>query len=154
VSKRPFVLFGLLALVCVVLLPILALGRESSPNTGAVQVASRDTERRDLFQNNCGSCHTLDAAGSDGVVGPDLDDLLITGGVNSETQFDAIYQRVFNVVLCGREGRMPKGILTGENAEEVATFVAAYAGQVGAGPTVDTDTVERPDVQPTCETQQ
>src|SRR5215210_7176019 len=104
-SKRPFVLFGLLALVCVVLLPILAMGKETSAETGAVQVASRDKESRDLFQNNCGACHTLDAAGTDGVVGPDLDELLLTSGINDETQFDRIYQQVIAIVLCGREGR-------------------------------------------------
>jgi mono/diheme cytochrome c family protein len=151
VSKRPFVLFGLFALICVVVLPILALGKETSPDTGAVQVASRDTDARDLFQNNCGSCHTLDAAGSDGVVGPDLDDILVTGGINDETQFDATYTRVLGIVLCGREGRMPRGILLGEDAEEVSAFVAAYAGRIGEGPTVNTDTVEKPEA-PGCDT--
>ena len=41
-------------------------------------------------------------------------------------------------VTCGIEGRMPKGILEPEEAKEVATFVAAYAGQIGKGPVVDT----------------
>jgi mono/diheme cytochrome c family protein len=150
VSKRPFVLFGLLALICVIVLPILALGKETSPNTGAVQIASRDTDAKDLFNNNCGQCHTLEAAGSDGVVGPNLDDILLTGGINSAQTFDSIYPRVIQAVTCGINGRMPKSILLGENVQEVAKFVAAYAGQVGAGPTVNTDTVKLPDTQPTC----
>lgn len=147
-SKRPFVLFGLFAAVCLIVLPILASAHEEDPDTGAVQVASRDTDARDLFQNSCGACHTLAAAGTDGVVGPDLDDLLVTGGINDDQQFEGIYGRVYSAVVCGRNGRMPKGILTGENAEEVAAFVAAYAGRVGQGPTVDTESAELPEPQP------
>ena len=143
-SKRPFVLFGLFAALCLIALPILASGHDKSPNSGAVQVASRDTDARDLFESKCGACHTFQAAGTDGQVGPDLDALLVTGGINSDQQFEGIYTRVLSAVECGRNGRMPKGILEAENAEEVATFVAAYAGQVGAGPTVDTDTAKRP----------
>ena len=37
---------------------------------------------------------------------------------------------------------MPKGILGGEEAKQAAVFVAAYAGQIGKGPVVDT--AERP----------
>ncbi len=147
-SKRPFVLFGLFAALCVIGLPLLALGKESDPERGAVQIASRDTEARDLFQNNCGACHTLAAAGTDGVVGPDLDDLLVTGGINSDQQYEGIYTRVISAVLCGRSGRMPKGILLGEEAETVSSFVAAYAGQIGAGPTVDTARAPHPEPQP------
>ena len=33
---------------------------------------------RDLFVENCGSCHTLDAAGTVGQIGPDLDDISIS----------------------------------------------------------------------------
>ena len=146
-SKRPFVLFGLFAAICLIVLPILALGHEDSADSGAVQIASRDTDSLDLFQNNCGYCHTLAAAGTDGVVGPDLDDLLVTGGINSDTNFEGIYTRVLSAVECGRFGRMPKGILEGENAEHVAAFVAAYAGRIGEGPTVDTETVKLPDPQ-------
>ena len=45
---------------------------------------------------------------------------------------------------------MPEGILLGEEAKEVAAFVAAYAGQIGKGPTVDTETAPKPD-PPACD---
>jgi hypothetical protein len=48
-------------------------------------------------------------------------------------------------------GRVPAGILQGAQAQEVATFVAAYAGQVGgsaSGPLVDTATVKLPAAGP------
>ena len=44
---------------------------------------------------------------------------------------------------------MPRGILEKDNAEEVASFVAAYAGRLSPdqGPGVDTATVEHPEPQ-------
>ena len=50
---------------------------------------------------------------------------------------------------------MPAGILQGENAKEVAAFVAAYAGQLSedAGPLEDTRTAEKDEPPSTCESQ-
>jgi mono/diheme cytochrome c family protein len=144
-SKRPFVLFGIFAALCLLVLPIIALGKEGDQNAAVVQVDPQDQEAKLLFANNCGSCHTLAAAGTDGVVGPDLDDLLVTSGSNSAEQYDGIYARVISAVTCGRAGRMPKGIVLGEEAQEAAAFVAAYAGQIGKGPTVDTATAPHPE---------
>jgi hypothetical protein len=44
---------------------------------------------------------------------------------------------------------MPKGIVVGEDAQDVASFVAAYAGQIDKGPTVDTATAPKPE-PPSC----
>ena len=80
-SKRPFIVFGIFAAICLIVLPFFALGKEGDEDAGAVAGRSRRTRtRKELFANNCGSCHTLAAAGTDGVVGPDLDDLLVTSG--------------------------------------------------------------------------
>src|SRR3712207_1937073 len=130
-SKRPFVLFALFAGLCLIVLPIYALGRDGSADSATVKVESHDIEGRDLFVNNCGSCHTLAAAGSDGVVGPNLDDQLVTGGINAAEQYEGIYGRVLQAVTCGVGGRMPKGILLGEEAQEVSAFVGAYAARIG-----------------------
>ena len=40
---------------------------------------------------------------------------------------------------------MPKRILIGEEARDVASFVAAYAGQIGTGPTVDISAAGKPE---------
>ena len=45
--------------------------------------------------------------------------------------------RVLTAVECGLGGRMPKGILEEAEGQQVAQFVAAYAGQIGKGPVVD-----------------
>jgi mono/diheme cytochrome c family protein len=130
-SKGPFVIFGVFAAICMIVIPYLALAKEGGEDASPVAVASQDEGGKDLFINNCGPCHTLAAAGTDGVVGPNLDDLLAPSGTGN---FEGNAARALTAVTCGAgTGRMPEGILQGENAEEVAAFVGAYAGQVGEG---------------------
>jgi cytochrome c553 len=76
-------------------------------------------EGKTLFIENCKSCHTLAAVQAHGVTGPNLDDL----GPDK--------QRVLNAIKNGGtgQGRMPKGLLEGEDAQNVATFVSSVAGQ-------------------------
>ena len=148
-SNRPFIVFGIFAAICLVVIPYFAFAKEGDENTAVVEIASGDDDARTLFANNCGYCHTLAAAGTDGVVGPDLDELLVPTGINTPEQYDGLYTRVHQAVTCGIGGRMPKRILIGEEAREAASFVAAYAGQIGAAPTVDIDTAEKPEAE-TC----
>jgi mono/diheme cytochrome c family protein len=148
VSKRPFILFGLFAALCLLVIPFIALGKEGDEDAGTVKVESHDRDSRDMFFDNCGSCHTLAAAGTDGVVGPDLDDLLVPSGTNTAELYEGNASRVLQAVQCGLEGRMPSGILEEEEAREVAQFVAAYAGQIDKGPVVDTETSPLPQPQP------
>jgi mono/diheme cytochrome c family protein len=151
VNKTPFIVFGIFAAICVLLIPIVALGKEGDEDAGTVQVASRDRAAQALFATNCGTCHTLAAGGTDGVVGPNLDMLLVPTAVNSAQQFDGISTRVMRAVSCGLNGRMPRGILEPAEAQEVAKFVAAYASQVGEGPTVDTSTAKSPPAPTDCD---
>jgi mono/diheme cytochrome c family protein len=148
VSKRPFILFGLFAAICLLVIPFIALGKEGDENAGTVEVEAHDRDAQELFANNCGTCHRLAAAGTDGVVGPDLDDLLVPSGTNTAELYEGNASRVLQAVQCGLEGRMPSGILEEEEAREVAQFVAAYAGQIGKGPVVDTETTPPPEPQP------
>jgi mono/diheme cytochrome c family protein len=137
-SKGPFVIFGVFAAICVIVIPYFALAKEGGEEAGPVKVESWDEGGKELFVNNCGPCHTLAAAGTDGVVGPNLDDLLAPGG---NATFEGSAQRAMSAVICGAgNGRMPAGILQGENAQEVAAFVGAYAGQVGEGAEAIADT--------------
>jgi mono/diheme cytochrome c family protein len=145
-SKRPFVIFGIFAAICLLAIPLIALGKEGDDSAGTVKVASRDREAQQIFATNCGTCHTLAAGGTDGVVGPNLDELLVPSAVNSAQSFEGNATRVMQAVTCGIGGRMPRGILEPAEAQEVAKFVAAYAGQVGAGPVVDTSTAKDPPI--------
>jgi mono/diheme cytochrome c family protein len=74
---------------------------------------------KQLFAQTCGSCHTLSAAGTSGNVGPSLD------------QLEPDQARVLSAIENGGtgSGAMPKGLLKGKQAEQVADFVAATAGR-------------------------
>ena len=85
---------------------------------------------RQLFQTNCGTCHTLNRGASDGVVGPDLDVRLAAAGPATDAAaVEATQQRVLTAIEDGVGGAMPAGILEGANAVVVANFVARVAGR-------------------------
>jgi mono/diheme cytochrome c family protein len=86
-------------------------------------VPAAEQQGLELFQINCGACHTLAAAGTDGVVGPNLDQLLGVTPKSSDT-VNGNSDRVYNAITQGIEGRMPRGILQGAQAKAVARFVA------------------------------
>jgi mono/diheme cytochrome c family protein len=137
-SKKTFVIFGLVVIVLAVLIPWLAFRSDGDAARGAQKVPSDLKEGQSLFQTNCGTCHTLYAAGTDGNYAPNLDELLAPSGPPSgegaEEQVHQVEERVLNAVENGVDssttmGRMPAGILNGEQAEEVAEFVANTAGE-------------------------
>ena len=69
----------------------------------------------------------------------------MTTGENSADLYSGSYPRVLQAITCGVGGRMPESILLGEEAKDVAAFVAAYAGQIDKGPVVDLETAEKPE---------
>ena len=140
-SRRPFLIFATFAVV-IAAVAWLAFSKEGSSEAVAVPVDEADKQAQEMFEVNCGACHTLAAAGTDGVVGPNLDEILPTqvappDGTDEEVAeanlqaYDGVYGRVLTAVVCGLGGRMPAGILQDADAEQVAGFVASYAGQLG-----------------------
>jgi mono/diheme cytochrome c family protein len=122
-SKRPFVIFGIFAVICVVVLPFWALAKVGSSDASPEgTVPASDRQGLELFQINCGACHTLAAAGTDGIVGPNLDVRFGTGSKSSLQK--STYTTVLATIQKGLGGRMPKGILRGAQAKAVAQFVA------------------------------
>ena len=123
-SKRPFVIFGIFAAICLVVLPFWAIAEEGSSDASPEgSVPAADQQGLELFQINCGACHTLAAAGTDGVIGPDLD-LLFGGGAKSRRHGEGNRDASTAAIVEGIGGRMPKGILQGAQAKAVAQFVA------------------------------
>ena len=91
-----------------------------------------------LFQTNCGTCHTLYAAGTDGNYGAEprrtAGALRPARRPTARRRSKQIEGRVLNAVENGVDssttpGRMPGGILNEEQAKEVAEFVAHTAGE-------------------------
>ena len=78
-SKKTFVIFGLLVVFLAVLIPWLAF-RSDGDAANAELVPTDLKAGQSLFQTNCGICHTLYAAGTDGNFGPNLDELLAPTG--------------------------------------------------------------------------
>jgi len=130
-NKRVFIPFGLIALLLVVVIPLWAFNKDGSESSSPVKVAASDEAARQLFETNCGTCHTLARAGSDGVVGPNLDDrLAAAGAATDQAAIEATQARVMTAIEQGvGDGAMPAGILEGSNAETVSNFVARVAGQ-------------------------
>lgn len=126
-KRSTFVAFGLVAIFLAVLIPAWAISREGGEEASPQDVPPELEEGKQLFVTNCGACHTLYKAGTDGVVGPNLDELLAPP---SPTPPDpsTIKPRVLSAVEGGIAGRMPAGILTGPQAEQVADFVSQVAG--------------------------
>lgn len=134
-SKKTFIVFGLVVVFLAVLIPWLAFRSDGDAARGAQEVPADLTEGQSLFQTNCGTCHTLYAAGTDGNYGPDLDLLLAPTGVPTDPKtIGQTEDRVLNAIENGVDskttlGRMPGGILNEEQSEEVAEFVARTAGE-------------------------
>jgi mono/diheme cytochrome c family protein len=98
---------------------------QETATAGAPQAPSPDqplspaeTHGRDLFIENCGSCHTLDAAGTVGQIGPNLGDI-------SVTEEDVL--RAIRIGGTG-SGNMPPNLVSGHDAQDVAAFVSENAG--------------------------
>jgi mono/diheme cytochrome c family protein len=128
VKRSTFVIFGIVVLLFGVGIPAWALTKEGSESLTGTDVPSNLQGGKDLFVTNCGACHTLAAAGTDGVIGPNLDELLAPPSASAPDPA-TIKPRVLSAINNGVGGRMPKGVLTGQQADEVATFVSQVAGQ-------------------------
>jgi mono/diheme cytochrome c family protein len=136
-SKKTFIVFGLLVVFLAVLIPWLAFRADGDPAT-AEPVPGDLRQAKTLFETNCGTCHALYAAGTDGNFGPDLDELLAPSGPpegpGAADTVKATKGRVLSAIEEGVDGsttsgRMPGGIIDGEQAQEVAEFVARTAGE-------------------------
>ena len=93
-----------------------AASSQQSSTGGGTQSAS--AQGKQVFTSNCGGCHTLSNAGTNGSVGPNLDDLRPDKSV--------VQRQVIN-----GGGPMPafKGRLSDAQINAVATYVSSVAGQ-------------------------
>ena len=126
-NKRVFLSFLLVAVLLAVVIPYWAFSKDGSMEE---DLSATDAASRDLFVTSCGSCHTMQAAGTDGVVGPNLDKRLAPTGPAEGEAIDGTATRVASAIETGLgNGRMPAGILQGQQAEQVSDYVARVAGQ-------------------------
>ena len=120
-----------LAGACAVL--IAAIAATGCGTTGLPEAGSGDaTQGKVLFKANCGQCHTLADAGTKGVIGPNLDDAFRQSradGLGDRTIQSVVRDQIAYPVehpTTGAPG-MPADIVTGEDADSVALYVASVA---------------------------
>ena len=97
-----------------------------------------------LFSASCGSCHTLQAAGTSGTLGPNLDNAFAASVAQGYKQ-SSIENLVLDQIRLGSGTvatyttnkkftpgtTMPANIVKGQDAVDVAAYVASVAGQSG-----------------------
>ncbi len=84
-----------------------------------------------IFVAKCGSCHQLSRAGSKGVTGPNLDAAFRQSRLDGFPR-DTIRGVVHEQVLYpGKAGTMPAKLVTGDDAWDVASYVAAAVDRRG-----------------------
>jgi mono/diheme cytochrome c family protein len=107
-----------------------ALGTAACGEQG-IQLAADDPNFRgaEIFNRNCAGCHTLDVAGARGAaIDPDSREL--RDGPNLNERRVSVDDVLFAIRNGGfSSGPMPQNIVTGEEAQAVAEFVARYAGR-------------------------
>jgi plastocyanin len=97
---------------------------------------------KQLFVEQCARCHALARAGATGVVGPDLDQAWQRSerdGLGRSTYEGVVHQQILepnqNPQVDPETGEpmelMPPNLVTGEDAEDVAAYVASAAAAPG-----------------------
>jgi cbb3-type cytochrome c oxidase subunit III len=99
--------------------------------TGGIVKGGDSSHGKQLFQAKCGGCHELAAAGTNGTVGPNLDDAFASDRQQGYKQ--VTIQQVVRQQISLAGGKMPADLVTGTDADDVSAFVASTAGVPGAG---------------------
>jgi mono/diheme cytochrome c family protein len=116
---RPLLLTAVAALLA---LSVAACGKEGI----SVSKDSPDYQGAELFATHCSGCHTLSAAGTQGTGNRGLR----TQGPNLDQRTETLQDALFAIRNGGFSGAiMPQNIVVGTEAQQVARFVAKYAGQ-------------------------
>jgi mono/diheme cytochrome c family protein len=117
---------------------------------GISQGAADKANGKELFTQKCGSCHTLADAGTQGTIGPNLDDAFSgprRQGFKESTIRNVVHDQILFPVTkptgfqAGPNGTeqpvqgMPAKLVAGDDAHDVAAYVASVAGLPAGGTT-------------------
>jgi cytochrome c2 len=102
--------------------------------TGGISKGGDPSAGKALFIAGCGSCHTLMDAGTQGTIGPNLDNAF---GADRRQGFkESTIQQVVRDQIELAVAPMPANIYRGSDAESVAAYVAKCAAWTGSAPCV------------------
>jgi mono/diheme cytochrome c family protein len=78
------------------------------------------------FVSQCGGCHVLDDAGTHGTLGPNLDEAAAGDRIEGlkVSSFEALVRQQIDEA----DAPMPRGLVKGDDARDVAAYVASVAG--------------------------
>jgi hypothetical protein len=133
--KGAGLLFAIVYLGFGVVIPtVLLIGNHAnaSGQVGGIRLTAAEKSGRELFGEHCGVCHTLSAANAVGKVGPNLDTLQPPASLVLHTiEFGCLQnpQPANSSEACLGYGTMPADVVVGEDAQDVAAFVARVAGK-------------------------
>jgi mono/diheme cytochrome c family protein len=120
-----------------------AAGLAACGDTVGYSEGSGDRIRgQELFVKGCGSCHTLADAGTAGNIGPNLDYAFAQSridGLGESSILQVVRGQIAYPVTETSTGApgMPADIFTGQDAEDVASYVASVAGLDANGEPID-----------------
>jgi mono/diheme cytochrome c family protein len=124
--RAAVVLFAIALLVLGIGVPAAVIAavsdNDSIPEANVTDLTASEKHGRELFGLRCANCHTLKAANAVAEIGPNLDQLRPPKAL------------VLNAIENGRaqgNGQMAADLYTGQNAQDVANFVAKAVGQTG-----------------------
>jgi cbb3-type cytochrome c oxidase subunit III len=110
-----------------VTLAVAAMLLTAGCGTGGKADPTADTQNGEkLFTASCAGCHTLAAANATGTVGPNLDDAF--GPSRAQGFKQSTIQNVVLLQIRDASKPMPDNLVTGQNAQDVAAYVATVAG--------------------------
>ena len=104
---------------------------------------------KELFVKGCGSCHELADAATRGQIGPNLDFAFVQSRIDGLGE-DTIQQVVRGQIAYAVQDPsteapgMPRDIFVGQDAEDVATYVASVAGLDSSGQPIDPSNPPKP----------
>ena len=113
----------------VLALPFVACGEQK------IEVAQSDPAHHgaELFQQRCAGCHTFTTAGTHGSAA-NIRTRERTDGPNFNVRRECIERVLYAIENGGFSGAiMPGNIVVGDDAKQVAAFVAEYAGAKATG---------------------
>jgi mono/diheme cytochrome c family protein len=116
------------AALCSMIVTVLgAAALSGCGGTGVPSAATVDTAKgKQLFTATCGSCHALADAGTTGKIGPDLDSAYFGDRIigMKDSSFEALVRQQIDLA----DPPMPRHLLKGQDADDVAAYVAKVAG--------------------------
>ena len=118
-QKAVILLIALFAIAAPIVVSVSNARDKPSEGPNGIKLTAAETTGRELFAKSCSTCHTLAAVDAVSRIGPDLD----------------VVQPPAALVLAAIQsgyagaGQMPAAIYSGQDANDVAQFVAAVAGR-------------------------